>query len=76
MALSLLEIAVQALGEALCSGLASGDLALLPEEELAEGVFRAWQRALPNNQGGPPLARHHQVPGSRRRVVGGSSFNL
>lgn len=66
MAESLLSIAVRELGRALCCcGGLQAELAVIPEEELAQGVWDSWQQCLRSSAaaGRPPCtpAAQHQV---------------
>ncbi|KAL4420641.1 hypothetical protein ABPG75_010297 [Micractinium tetrahymenae] len=62
---SLLSLAVRELGHLLCwSGGLQVDLALIPEEELAQGVWDSWQHCLRTAAAAgraPPAAAQHQV---------------
>lgn len=65
MTKSLLDIAIGELGRALCccDGL-QVDLALIPEDELAQGVWDSWQQCLRTAAAAghpPPVAAQHQA---------------
>ncbi len=62
---SLLSLAVRELGRTLCRcGGLQADLGLIPEEELAHGVWNSWQQCLRTAAAAghsPPTGAQHQV---------------